>query len=237
MVSGASQASGRALLVTMRLTPKRVMALVGGLVAIGSFARVAVLFLESLAAVRDERYQDTELLELCRTGVARESLKMRSACLQAQADKASPIVLKAVLRAFSTAFEDFSDSVSSPGKMLVVVLFALTSVFIPVTTWIKAILPPEETEDGSQHVVVLANTGFGDAVVQSPRQRFRRAVGALRFRRGPKCIRGGRTSPTGHVEMPVDDASLLEIGGDDAAPGMVEVDLSALANNGRAKWD
>lgn len=218
----------------MRLTPKRAMALVGGLVAIGSFARVAVLFLESLAAVRDERYQDTELLELCRSGVARESLKMRSACLQAQADKASPIVLKAVLRAFSTAFEDFSDSVSSPGKMLVVVLFALTSIFIPVTTWIKAILPPEEPEDGSQHVVVLANAGLGDAVMQSPRQRLRRAVGALRFRR-PRSGRTSFLSQTDHVYMPSDDASILEIGGgEDAAPGLVDIDLSSVS--GHAKW-
>ena len=141
----------------MTLTLKRCVALIGILLAIISFSRVAVLFLEALTEVRSERLQDSELLELCKQGAARGSMKMRAACLQAQADRASPVVLKAILRAVSTAFADFSESVSSPGKLMVVVLFVLSSLFLPIQGWIRALLPTEEVVEGLGHVVVLAD--------------------------------------------------------------------------------
>lgn len=163
----------------MRLTAKRAAALVGGLLALVSFARVATLFLESLASVREERIHDAELLDLCASGLARGSMKMRAACLQAQADKASPLVLKALLRAFKTAFDDFSESVSSPGKVLVVVLFVLSSLFLPVSAWARALLPSDGIEPGS-HVVVLASD---PAEALGRRAGFRQKVqGALRMR-------------------------------------------------------
>jgi hypothetical protein len=165
----------------MRLTAKQAVALVGGLVTLVSFARVVVLFLEALSAVRIERAADVELLELCAQGSASESMKMRSACLQARADRASPILLKAVLRAVSTAFEDFSDSVSSPGKLLVVVLFVLSSIFLPMNSWIKAILPQEEYVEGSGHVVVVAHDVASS--LRTHRIGFKRRVAAaLRLR-------------------------------------------------------
>jgi hypothetical protein len=157
---------------------RRAVSAAGALLAFVSAARVLVLFLEALSAVRDERTRDYELLELCQSGAARESPKMRAACLQAQADRASPIVLKAVLRAFNTAFEDFAASVSSPGKLVLVVIFALVSVYMPLSSVLRALVPPDEIE-GNQHVVVVA----GDSQLTSPRQRLRRAVGALRFRK------------------------------------------------------
>ena len=49
-----------------------------------------MLFLESMASVRDERSADTELITACKSGIARGSAKMRGACLQAHADRASP---------------------------------------------------------------------------------------------------------------------------------------------------
>jgi hypothetical protein len=166
----------------MRLTAKQAVALIGGLVTLVSFARVVVLFLEALSAVRIERAADVELLELCAQGSASESMKMRSACLQARADRASPILLKAVLRAVSTAFEDFSDSVSSPGKLLVVVLFVLSSVFLPMNSWIKTLFPPDEHIEGNGHVVVVAHDVA--SALGRPRLNFRRRVaGALRMRK------------------------------------------------------
>lgn len=161
----------------MQITPKRAVAIIGAIITVVSFSRVCVLFLEALSAVRDERAQDSELLEVCASGIARGSMKMRAACLHAQADRASPIVLKAVLRAFSIAFEDFSESVSSPGKLLVVVLFVLSSIFLPITSWLKAAFP-HETFEGSQHIVVLADAN------EHPRIGFRKKIaGALKFRK------------------------------------------------------
>ena len=46
--------------------PKRVLSLVGMAAAALSFTRIAVLVLESLAVVNDERQQDQELIALCR---------------------------------------------------------------------------------------------------------------------------------------------------------------------------
>lgn len=157
---------------------KRAVSAAGALLAFVAVARVLVLFLEALSAVKDERTRDYELIDLCQRGAARESPKMRAACLQAQADRASPIVLKAVLRAFSTAFEDFAASASSPSKLLLLVIFALVSIYLPLSSVLRALVPPEHI-DGEQHVVVVA----GDSQLTSPRQRFRKAVGAIRFRR------------------------------------------------------
>ena len=52
----------------MQLTVKRAVAVVGALLAVVSFSRVIVLFLEALSSVRAERSQDSELLELCAQG-------------------------------------------------------------------------------------------------------------------------------------------------------------------------
>ena len=60
--------------------PKRILSLVGMAAAALSLTRVAVLVLESLAVVNDERQQDQELIALCRQGAARGSAKMREAC-------------------------------------------------------------------------------------------------------------------------------------------------------------
>ena len=110
---------------------------------------------------------------------------MRAACLQAQADRASPVVLKAVLRAVSTAFDDFSHSVSSPGKLLVVVLFVISGLFMPVSTWIRALLPADPPVEPGKHVVVMAahpadalgqRVGFRQRVSSALRRRKVRAL-------------------------------------------------------------
>jgi hypothetical protein len=190
------------------MTPKRGVALIGGLLAVVSFARVSVLFLEALSSVRAERFQDVELLELCVSGAARGSSKMRIACLQAQSDRASPVVLKAVLRAVSTAFADFSDSVSSPSKLVVVLLFTLCSVFLPLRGWIQALLPGEEAMDSRSHVVVMANEHAQ--------------------LRGFRNVLNRRLLTARHVQMPMDS---LETGSD-IEDAVVDIDLV-----GHHKWE
>lgn len=169
------------------MTTKRATRLLGVLLTVVSFARVSVLFLEALAAVKDERAQDVELLSMCAQGVARSSSKMRSACLQAQAERASPVVLKAVLKAVSTAFEDFSESVASPTKLAVFLLFFVSSIFLPVSSLIRSIVPADPEVDGGNHVVVLAHDttealgprqiGFKQRVCNALRKRGKRVHG------------------------------------------------------------
>lgn len=129
-----------------RLSPTRVVALLSGVAMAYSFVRVFVMFSESLALVYDERQQDQELIELCRNGQARGSLKMREACLRARADQASPVVFKAFTHAVQTAFKDFSDTVGSPFKVLVLVLFLASGVFMPLLPWARLLLSQPITE-------------------------------------------------------------------------------------------
>jgi len=151
---------------------------VSGLLAVISAARVLVLFLESRALVNDERQQDRELLELCRTGAARGSVKMRTACLQAQADQASPLILKAIVRAVSTAWSEFLVAVSTPFGAFAVLLFLVSSLVLPVLPWARALatvigaddhrhLLDDDDDVESSHVIVLtgggANTGYTTA--------------------------------------------------------------------------
>ena len=119
---------------------KRALALASMSLTIFSAARVLVLFLEAVATVKDERNADLELLELCRRGDAKGSLKMRSACLSAQTDQASPIVLKATVRAFSTAWMEFASTVSSPFGFATMCMFCLSSFVLPTLSWSRAIV-------------------------------------------------------------------------------------------------
>lgn len=151
--------------------PKRILSFLGMAAAALSLTRVAVLVLESLAVVNDERLQDQELIALCRQGAARGSAKMRSACLQAQADAASPIILKTITRSLSVAWTEFATSVSTPWGLGMVLLFCTSSIFLPILPLLKAILAAFETrrrrpkllrndeddddDDGPAHVIML----------------------------------------------------------------------------------
>jgi hypothetical protein len=149
-----------------KVTGKRLFGWVTCLLMGISLTRTTVLFLEAVAAVREERLADAELLEVCASGAARASGKMRLACLQAQSDRASPVVLKGVVRAVSTAWSEFRDSVATPFGFASVVLFVLSSVLLPVIPWMRAILcawvgdedayEDERPSDLEHHVIVLA---------------------------------------------------------------------------------
>lgn len=130
-----------------RLSPKRLVAVVSGLLTLYSAARVCVLFFEALAVVREGRSEDYELLEICQRGDARGSAKMREACLKARAELASPVVFKAIVQAVSVAFKDFSDTVGSPFKFGVMLLFVISSVMLPIMPWVRAIFGTSSAPD------------------------------------------------------------------------------------------
>ena len=130
----------------VRLSPKRFIAIVSALLTFYSLARVAVLFFEALAVVREGRSEDYELIELCQRGDARGSAKMREACLKARAELASPVVFKAITVAVSTAFKDFSDTVGNPFKFGVLVLFIVSSVVLPIVPWCRALFGQQTME-------------------------------------------------------------------------------------------
>ena len=124
--------------------------------------RVLVLVLESVAVVHEERDQDKELLEACQAGVGRESSKMRTACLAAKQARASPLIVKALVRSASTAFAEFSASVQSPYSLGVACLF----VAMQLSPFVRGLLSlfggrddrddQDDHRDGPQpHLVLL----------------------------------------------------------------------------------
>ena len=103
------------------------------------FVRVFVLFCESYSQVNSERLSDNQLLELCSRGAASESTKFRQLCLQTKAERAAPLVFKAVLKAIRTTFCDFTDSVNSPTKIALLLLFCLSGLALPVVKAISSL--------------------------------------------------------------------------------------------------
>ena len=95
-------------------------------------ARAVVLFVESYSAVRSERLADSDLMNLCVDGSAAHSADFRALCIKKKAERASPVLLKALLRACSTAFADFCEVFSSWTKIGLLVLFCLTGIAAPV---------------------------------------------------------------------------------------------------------
>ncbi len=171
----------------LRLSPKRFIAAVSAILACYSLARVAVLFFEALAVVREGRAEDYELLDICQRGDARGSAKMREACLRARADLASPVVFKAIVHAVSTAFKDFSDAVGSPFKLLVVVLFIISSVMMPIVPWCRAFFGQpvhDPAPFNGVHYISYAPAPYA----HQPRGRFRNKMSKMLRLRGRPTI-------------------------------------------------
>ena len=172
----------------VKVARRRLAAWASLLLLVVSVARIAVHFLESVAVVRDGRLADEELLELCRSGVARGSEKMREACLKAQRDRASPLVLKATVRAISVAWAEFYETVSTPFGFVSVSFFFLCSLLLPTLPWLRAFLSAwkmeeheSDEEDEERHVIVLAGANGTASGRGGVRKRLR---GLLKGRSG-----------------------------------------------------
>ena len=99
-----------------------------------TFARIVVCLVEAYVAVRSERLADEGLMQMCNdpTQQAAAAPDFRTLCLRKRAERAAPIVLKAVLRAVTTAFSEFCEVFSSPSRVALLVLFSITGIAAPV---------------------------------------------------------------------------------------------------------
>lgn len=120
--------------------PKKVLAIGSAALSALAVARVLVLLVEAWVVVRDERAADSELIELCARGTAKYSADFRSLCLRKQSELAAPLLLKALLRAVSVSFADFSETVNTPGRIALLILFTLTGAAAPVAKALVGIL-------------------------------------------------------------------------------------------------
>ena len=123
--------------------------------------------------MRTEREADNELLELCQSGAAKGSLKMRNVCIQVQRDRASPLFLKAVVRAVSLSWSEFVDTVASPAGFVGMLLFVLASFALPSVPWLRLLSPEPETSGAdSDHVVVLHGAALDRSLCSRLSRRF-----------------------------------------------------------------
>ena len=102
-----------------------------------TLSRILVLVLESYSAVNGERAADHDLMKLCDNGEASMSSDFRTLCMKKRSERSAPILLKAILRACTTAFADFVEIFTNPWRLMMLILFTLTGVAAPV---IKAFL-------------------------------------------------------------------------------------------------
>ena len=199
-----------------RLSFKKASGVATLVVALVGVCRLLVVYLESVSAVRAERAADAELLELCATGVARGSAKMREACLRAQAERAAPVFFKAIVRAVSQAWSEFASSCSSPLRFLLAVVFAVGVLAQPSVTWARLLLgmrrrhsayravsdsDSDNDDEPRAHYVLLEDSGT-DATASSLRRRVARLVPRLLGPRVPSEVARLRHMESGTVALP-----------------------------------
>ena len=189
-------------------SPRRVLAMAASAFTLLALVRVLVLLVESYSAVRSERLADRELIAMCDAGTGAQSADFRALCLKKRAEQSAPVLFKALLRACGTAFADFCESMSSPTKVLLLILFCFTGVAAPVVKALAVVVSDNfrrrrrrrsgskesgsdddsSSEDGEPRIVVVSPSA--GAVSRTARQRFTSTLrrGARRVVRGPSML-------------------------------------------------
>jgi len=205
-VIAASQALAAVRLTARGLippSPRRALALAASVVSMLAFARIACSVLEAYSQVRGERLNDAELMQMCAAKAGKGSADFRALCLKKRAEQASPVIFKALLRACSSAFQDFAESMSSPTKVLLLILFCFTGVAAPVVKAASTLFVDQlkrrrrrrkakdsdsdddsDNEDGHHEVVTVSSNP--DPGLRWSRS-LRRGMSRLR-RRGPRAL-------------------------------------------------
>jgi hypothetical protein len=122
-----------------RRFPKSTIGVVSAVATTLAAARIVVLVCESYSVVRGERSADRELLSLCDSGTASMSADFRSLCLKKRSEQAAPVLLKALLRSCRIAFADFCESMSSPWKVGLLLLFTVSGLAAPLVRAVAAL--------------------------------------------------------------------------------------------------
>ena len=122
-------------------SPKKVFAWITAGLTFLTFARIVVCLVEAYSEVRHERLADEGLMALCNdpTADATAAPDLRALCLRKRAERAAPILLKAVLRAVTTAFSEFCEVFSSPSRVALLILFSITGIAAPVVKALAAL--------------------------------------------------------------------------------------------------
>ena len=203
-----------------RTLARRLPSRFGSWVALCSTAltliRVTVLLAEAYVTVRSERDSDARLLEICARGVAEESSKFRSLCVQARAEQAAPILFKAVLRATRQAFLEMYEAFNSPARLAALLLFLFSGLSVPLVKFFTTLVHHHLRERAQRALVYDDEEETGIAIVsgddgggygRSPLDRLRALPHRLRQRKRLRALQEGLA----RVEEVGDSYAWLEI--------------------------
>ena len=134
-------AKARVSVFKAMVSPKKVFALITAALTFLTFARIVVCLVEAYVAVRSERLADEGLMQMCNdpSQQAAAAPDFRTLCLRKRAERAAPILLKAVLRAVTTAFSEFCEVFSAPSRVALLILFSITGIAAPVVKALAAL--------------------------------------------------------------------------------------------------
>ena len=135
------QKGGMSVFLRKATSPKKVFGYSTAALTLLTFARVVVCLVEAYVEVRSERSADEGLMQMCNdpSQQAAAAPDFRTLCLRKRAERAAPIVLKAVLRAVTTAFLEFCEVFSSPSRVALLMLFSITGIAAPIVKALAAL--------------------------------------------------------------------------------------------------
>lgn len=119
--------------------------------------RFVISYHESYVIIRAERRADIDLVDLCASGAARESPKMRVACLDAQSDGAAPIYLKAFIRTVSGTAHELTSYFGWPFKVTGV--FILIALLLTPLRALSEVIRGSRTEASAAHHTIYVVNG------------------------------------------------------------------------------
>jgi len=159
--------------------------------AILLFVRFSIAFHESYAVIRSERIADQDLIELCTSGAARQSAKMRTACLDAQSENAAPIFMKAFVKTSSDAtaavVSTFSSYLGWPAKA--VGLVVLLGVFaIPIRSLADSLRGVANGHSSAAHHTIYVLNGDEHCTIEDypdPQTKFSKLRSRMTSRSPP----------------------------------------------------
>lgn len=176
--------------------------------------RFFVIFLETIELVRGERDADVELLDLCATGAARNSPKMQSACMQASAARASPMIVAAIMKSITVFLTECWGLVAQPMQAMtglgLVTIMGLTPWLAPLKALLMArtSASTSDTDFRDDHVVVLTEGPFDE---NCSALTLRNRGMPARFLNAPAYLEeAGKQSDTRSAQF-VDDSGFEEI--------------------------
>lgn len=137
--------------------------------------RLIVLMVESYTLISSERMAEDEFVELCASGTARESAHMRQACMRANVDRSSPIVIGALTRGTYAFMRELYVFLGWPFQTIGVV--GIVSM-LGVLPWIESIrvllfgATRTPTPTAPEHTIVVLNSGDRMAGLSHPQLRM-----------------------------------------------------------------